>query len=450
MAKKKRQNRYDVTSALGPNALRRLVNSLVKLETQPQMNAINREMTQTQNLGKSQVAGAEAAGSLQANRTNDYYTMLAKSMGQTLSGQQQSGSQYAGNIAGITGAATTQIDQVENARKEQLAQDAAVRGGGLQDNTAFEASIGAARVNAAQQGQDIKGLAATQNANYEGLIQAMTGSTAMKGGETQGQIAGQTQAQVGTINSNVMQQMLELGGKKSDVQASKGGLKAKYLTELRDSEFNKLATAEGLDLNRDQFGETQRSNRMNEKITVAGLQQDELKQRATEKQNQRANNLAQQRIDSTIRQQNITIRGQDITSEDKALDRDLREKLDEGGGVGGLTPYQLRKLHENNAKYRSSIRSVKSIIESVLGSHEQHKTGTYGKNKPGDDHFDWANVKKDLNMKYKDADMVDAAFELWKYGHLSNDVKQRLKDRHIGVPKKWRVPPKGDEYVNKR
>lgn len=451
MAKRRRrQSPYDVTNALGPIALRRLVNSLVKAETRPAVNAINRQETQTLNLGKSQVKGAEEAGSLQANRSTDYYAMLAKSMGQTLSGQQQAGSQYAGNIQGITDKTTTQIDQAENSRKEQLAQDAAVRGGGYQQNDAFEASIGAARVNAAQQGQDIKGLAASQNANYEGLLRAMTGSTAMKGGEIQGQIAGQTQAQVGTINSNVMQQMLELGGKKADVKASAGGLKAKYLTELRDSEFNKLATMEGLNMNRAELQERQRSNKVNENITVAGLQQDQLKQRATQKQDRAANNLAQQRIDSTIRQQNITIRGQDISHEDRKADRELREQLDKGGGVAGLTPYQLRKLHENNAKYRSSIRSVKDIIQSVLGTHEQHKTGTYGKNKPGDDHFDWANVKKDLNMKYKDADMIDAAFELWKYGWLSNDTEKRLKDRHIGVPKGWRVPPKGKELVRKK
>lgn len=429
---------YDISQVLGPQALRQLVNSLTQTEIRPQVDAINTQIKTTRAEGASQQAGAQAAGSLQANRTNDYYTMLAKSMGQVQQGQQQAGQQYAANLQNVTAGTTAQIDQASNDRQSQLAQDMAVRGGGLQQNAGFESAIGAARVNAAQRGQDIKGLAASQNANYEGLINSMAGSTAMKGGEIQGQIASQTQANMGQIGTESMKSLVDLMGQKRTVQAQRGPLTAKNLLQVRDSEFNKLATMEGLNLDTAQLRERIRSAKTNEKLTAIGLTQKELQQRATNKHNSVLEQQAQQRINATIRGQNITVRGQDMSAEQRAADRALREKLQNAGGVAGLTPSELRKLHESNAKYRSSIRSVKSIIEGVLGTHDQHKTGTFERNKPGDKHFEWAQVKKDLNAKYKDADMVDAAFELWKYGHISNSLEQRLRERQIGIPKNWR------------
>lgn len=225
---------YNPNAQLSGSALARAARQMAGLELDPQISAINRETQQ------AQTQGAELE-----RRAGDYYRQVAGDQLQGSAMIQAIGDRLQGRLGEIGAGTNAAMDATQQAEQQRQAQDAQVRGEGLDGGAGANvaAQIAQQRSAAQTQQQVATQQAAEQNAAAERLAAQSAINTGQRGGEETGQIRNR----VGTA-------LTELRGKRSDLEGQRGSLTTKYLTDMRQKSFEntllgkefglKVATAE--------------------------------------------------------------------------------------------------------------------------------------------------------------------------------------------------------------
>lgn len=222
---------YNPLAMLTPEQIRTSVSSLTNAELNPQLGALNRES-----------AVDTAQGKALSERAGGYFNQLQAAMPGMQQAQRDASGTLASRIADAGTAANTSITNAYDHTAANQAQSDAIRGTGLDADTSqrlakeYKDQI----AMSAQQTVINQGQAAASNAGWEGIVNTAATVLPAQAADAQTQLATQ-----------LANQQFEIAGKRADVESTRGGIANKYLLGLRDSEFEKAATSQTLNLKSD-------------------------------------------------------------------------------------------------------------------------------------------------------------------------------------------------------
>jgi hypothetical protein len=383
---------YDPTQQLSGSRLAKATDDLVGLEFDPQRKALDAEAAQTR------TQGAAVQG-----RASDYFRQLAESERGNVERGQAIGNLLNDRIAEIGTQTNAGIDKAEAQSAAALGDDAAVRGPGLDGgSTALAEELAAARARAGENTQRAGQDAASATAAYGGLADLSRQARELRGGETVQQLANAQQAKLFDVDS-----------RRAALEAQVGPKRTETLLGLRQSGFENAATAAGLDLKREDLQAQVRESSADQRLA-------QMKLRATNRQNRARNKLTQKQIDATVR-------GQDKTAEQKALDRASRERL---GAADRTSRERIAKARRKGKTLESAdAKKVKTGIANAFadltaGGKMQFDGKTY------------TNPTKFLRDQGAPGIVIRAALER-KQGGLKLSTVAELKRLGIRVPRSW-------------
>lgn len=317
---------YNPAAVLSGHHLASAVNTLADLQVRPQLSALDRE---------SKTASVQ--GAALSKGAGDYYHQLAQQEAGTVDRMAALTARTRGQLQTIAGDSQAQQTQAEGADKSRQTVDAATRGAGLSGGTGAQAALAAMRARGAQSAQAFRSTGELQGANYEGLAISNRSARGLRGGEIQGQLANRLATKLGDIRT-----------KRSDVEASRGGVATKLLTDLRQSGFENLITAKSLGVKEADLA----AKVANQKSTLdlAGRRQSEV---------ERAN-----RADERVANINAQLKGGSLTETqrhnlqtEKVGLINANKKGSGSSGAGSLTPTQVRKYR---SQYTSAVAKIQS------------------------------------------------------------------------------------------
>lgn len=277
---------FDPGATLSGRSLRRAANTLTRMEAQPQRAALRREMQQ-----------ANRQGSALADRASDYYTQLATLERDNVARQQAIGGELQTRLKGLGDESQAGLSAIEAEAQQRAAQDEAVRGAGLGGGGAERVAAEiAAQKGLAQSGtRQAQEAGELSTANWANLANVAAASRGLQGGET-----------LSRIQNALSGQQADIRGRQSDLETQVAQKRMANLLDLRQQGYENLVTAEGLGIDRAKLR------------TDAQLERERL--RSNERQNRA-------RVRAQRRGQDITMRGQDMTAEQRAADRRARERI---------------------------------------------------------------------------------------------------------------------------
>ena len=229
----RKHNQYlaDISNPAGTLAGPSLVNAahqITNSEFDPLLKDIDKQGTQSR--ANADALRAAASG---------YYGNVNSLLGSIL------GSQDTANAAAVKGATdrgaatAAAISGAADAAKARMAEDAAIRGGGLQGDSAsiLATQTAAQQAAAAQDAQRAQTAAAGAGDASAAFLRGLQGSAAQQGGQLQGAITAQ---QTGQMNA--------LGAQRAKLNAQRLGQFTNTLLRLRQQEADNLFTRAGLNL----------------------------------------------------------------------------------------------------------------------------------------------------------------------------------------------------------
>jgi hypothetical protein len=394
-------------AALTPQDIRRAANAQVDMQTRPTLTALDTQRQQTQVQGK----GIQ-------DRLIQMYGNLSQSIGNELPKIDAAGAQSQQAFRGIGQAAQDAITNSYQQADGRMAADGGRRGAGLDGGASKALASQAALVHAnAAADTSFASMAAQQQQDaYRGLVESMAQTAKMHGTDMAGQAGLETSKTLGDIQ-----------GKRDDVLAQRGPLRAKAVTDLTQQAFNNYATVQGLNLKGDAQAIQLALGTANNALGYDRLN-------STIADDNVDNNISQQNAD-TAKERNAIAWGNLGTAQDKlAWQKSHAAYIDSHGGVKGMTPYQRAQFQKANSAVRGQIKSVGDVGDAF---HQQMVKGDDGKMH----HYTQAQIRAALLKKFgNDADIVNAGIAL-AHNTLNEgahpELIQALKARHIGIPKEW-------------
>lgn len=390
---------------LTPEDIRRSANAMVDLQTRPQLNAIDRQVAQTQTQG----AGI-----------SDRITQLYKNLGQSYTDQ-------LGKFDAGAAASSTRLQGIGQARQaaitgaygqanDRLAADNAVRGPGLDGGTskALASQMGDAQANAAADTAFASTAQQQTSDAYRGLIQSMAANAPMRGAEAASAAGAETAKALGG-----------LADKRTDVIGQGDAMRVKTINDLNQQAFTNYATVQGLNLKGDAQAIQLALGNGNLGEKYDALNNTAANQNVTEEQ-------GDTRLDQGAERNKIAWSNHDLAQNKFDYQKRLASQLGKGG-LKNLTPWQRVQVQKANSDVRGAIQSVGATGDAL---HEQKiKNPETGKYRSATS----AEIRAALLKKYgNDTDVVNAGVAL-AHGTLKQhpELIQALKARHIGIPKAW-------------
>lgn len=386
---------YDPSQILTGRPLATAVHDIADLQVRPQVDAINRSITDT-----------KTQGSALAQRVAGYYGGLAAQEQTGVDAQHGIRESLNQDLAGIASTAKGQIDQANQTERSRAQADAAQRGqgndGGVQQRLAEE--MAARQSGAAQSAQAFESAGAQQGAGAETLANAMRSSGILQGGELQGQLANRTAGQVN-----------DLTGKRADAEASRGPLEAKTLQDLRQQGYENIVTARGLGIKQEQIAAD--AAKATAQVKLA---QDRLSE--TKRSNRAGESTAAQRAGETARHNTVSEnqRGQELDISRARVDVARR---------------RLEKDLRTGPKEPAASRAIKRQIGNALQSYQRYlKPGAHKKNGQSYSIGEIDKLGRDAKIPN---DVLSAARDIAQFGYLTPESEQRLKLAGVRVPAGW-------------
>lgn len=364
---------YDPSVQLSGRQLKRAARQLTGIEFGSARASLDREMEQ-----------ATAQGGELSSRASDYYTQLAREQEGLVARQQAIGAELGGKVKAIGEEGQQALSAVEQEAARRAAADEAVRGTGLSGggDERVAAEIAAARGLATNRSGAAQEAAALQSANYAGLTNLANTARGMAGGETLSRL------QTGLANTQN-----DIRSRRATLDEQVAEKRAANLIALRQQSFENQVTAEGLG------------------IDMAKIKADVSSDRADRR-------LARERIRSAERQtQNrldVTMRGQDMSAEQRAADRRARERISSARKKG-------TKLESSDA--RKLKMGISNAIADLSSTNPK-------------------NPERWLRRRDAPGIVVKAATEVRKSpkGWLQPSTVVELRQLGVRIPSKW-VPP---------
>ncbi len=206
---------YDPGQMLGGETLRNAATRVTNATINPAVQSLDR-----------QAAVTKANGLALQDRTQEYYRQIAGEAQRGLDRSTAINQAAQGQIRVAGDQAQERIATAAQATAGDLSGDAEVRGSGLQIGTRAQEELAAMRANSAATTQNAGITAATTGANDLNFQNSLIPITQLRGAEQY--------AQQGTRTSAALN---EIGGKRSDVLATKGGIFTDNLLKLRQQSF---------------------------------------------------------------------------------------------------------------------------------------------------------------------------------------------------------------------
>jgi hypothetical protein len=355
---------------------------LANIETRPQLKAIGLEIASTRKQG----------GQL-AKNTTDYYRGLAAEEAKSVDRQRAIADRTNQALKGIADETGRANEAAAGEVSGILDQDQAQRGAGL-DGGARErlaAELAARQGVASGSAAAFRSAGVLQGAGAESLSAATRRAGMLRGGETQQEISRRTANTLGNLNA-----------KANDLRSSRGQLATKYLTNLRQTGFENLATVRGL-----------------------GIKQAEIASDAAEAQLQAS--LARRRLQSadrhnrqlerlSARGQDVTARGQDISSADRRQAERGRNRRDRRG-ARQRSATERRRSQEGLTRIYEALDVYRRVGDMSTAARRLRRL--------------------DNPMH---PEVINAAAGLYERGYISRNTIQALRQMGVDVPRKWQPP----------
>jgi hypothetical protein len=247
---------------------------------------------------RQQLASTTRQGTALAARGGDYYRQIAQEEAAGLSRQQALGDMLNKQVAGVGAQQQQYMAGLQGQEAQRQAQDASVRGGGLQGGSNAQGELGALAASMSQQRQAQQVGAAEQGANWTGLLGATAASTAARGGEVQGQLLNRLDSQQQALDT-------QIGTQKQNRAAAV----AANLLKLRQQGFENYATGQTLGLKQAGLVEQTAKDQ-----AATSLARQRLKQSASDNAAQRAITIRGQNLSHLDRQATVTVQRERIAA----------------------------------------------------------------------------------------------------------------------------------------
>lgn len=375
---------YNPLAQLGGYDLQQAANKIAGVQIDPAVNAIN-----------AQIKTAQGVGAEQGKRAEGYYTELAKEVQGGLDQQRAIADRLNQSLAGIASDTAEKTGQAGQAAGQALQGDQAIRGP-VTSSDALQREMAAALASQGKDAQTFRSTGAQSGAAGQSLGQTTLDASRLRGGEVQTDIMGRTRQ---TVN--------DLGQKRTDVEATRGGLVAKALADLRQNEFEKFATVKGLG------------------IKEADLVQSGQIAGQRDRTTRRGQNLTHS---DRVRGQDITARGQDLSHGDRVAaeqGRNWRATLKRGPNGNLSVSSNNRVTGQVNTAWSYLHRLPKGSRAAVLKAMQAGQTS--GKDKDGNT----------VHLPKVDPWAAQAAFDLVQTGRMSSAVYHRLRGLGYQPPAQW-------------
>jgi hypothetical protein len=372
---------YNPGEQLSGNALRRAAEQLVDLQFQPQQRAIQRLS-----------ANAERQGGQLASNASDYYLRLAQHEQGAVTRQQAIGSELQARLGTITDQTQVRLDALADQAQQGQQEATNVTGiGGVQSQAGVEAL--AAQRRQASDAQAIQSAGAAQAANYAGLQQIGQQANMMRGGEVQERLAMQ-----------LANQLAEYRGQGQQLAEQRGNAVGQAVGTLRQQGFENLMTQGALELD---AGKLQ-----------ASVQEDIRAE---------ANNR---------RTVGATIRGQDVTADQRARDRSSREQI---AAMNVQARERIAAAGRKNAAGKTEPADARKVKSGISNAVSLISNGPGFQKRGNDNPQGWA---KRLRSMGAPEIVVRAATER-ATGGLSPQTAAELRTLGVQVPRDWLRPRRG-------
>jgi hypothetical protein len=391
-------------SYLSPTNIRRAADAQVDLATRPTLNALDQQSNQVAVQG----AGIE-------QRIGDMYGALSKQIAGSLDQYNHNAAGQSAALQGIGDSLAAGTSSDQQGAQARLAADTAARGGGLDGGASKALAADAAATNARVSGD--RTFQATQQSQsqdaYRGLISAMAAGLPVRGADMAAQ-----------AGANTTRALSDIAGKRTDILAQRGDMRAKAIGDLNQQAFNNYATVQGLNLQGNKQAIDLAMGQANTLLKTADLNEHVTHDATTEGIAQQNANTAGERADISW--------GNLKNAQDKLAWQKHRAAYIDAHPNAGLSAYQKAQFRKGNDAVRTAIESVGHIgdVDNRLTYKDKDgKTQKYTRDQ----------VYADLLKKFhNDSTVVDAGIAL-AHGTLAKhpELIQALKDRHIGVPKRW-------------
>lgn len=373
---------YTPGTPLGGHTLAESAHDLATLDTKPQLDAIDQASKSAQTQG--QAVSSRAAG---------YYQQLAQQAADSVARQSVISKRLNDTLGGIGDQAQARVAAAGSDQATKLAADADLRGGGLSGGADAQAAVeqAAQADRTAHDAGAYRAAGAAQGANYEGVTNVGSTAAAQRGGE-----------QLGQLDTNLLNSLAKLRTQRQQVQAGMGADETKQLLGLRQSEFNNLATEQGLGI---------KAADITQQAAQARAQARLGNKKLTEKA--KADHLAHldRRYQSAL------------THGDRQAALGLKREISDYQKKYGLGSF--KPTSGTGTKEPASAVSLRRGITNAVTLLQQGHSVRY------------------LQTQKAAPDVVRAAQEINDQGYLSPDTQRSLEELGVQLPPEWRFKPSG-------
>lgn len=370
----KREPLLNPGATLAGTALRKGARSVTNAEFDPKIAAV-----------RTAGRNAQTQGTALVDRNDSYYRQLAEGEAGRVARQKALGAELDASLSAVNRDTSTGLDKAEAAARAAQAADAEVRGtSGAGDRQLLD-ELAAQRARAAGNAQTFRSSAAGDTASYGGLVNAMGGARASHGAETHRD-----------LTTRLANQQADYRAQEQTLKGQKAEAGVKNLLNLRQSSFENAATLRGLGLKEADINATQA--KAERELSLARR-----RQREVERNNRRNAGLAQGRIDTTKR-------GQDLSHSDRQAALDDRKN----------------KKDKPKAESQSS-KNTKLAIDNARSSVRRYRTqGLTG-----------PQITKKARQAKIPPVVLNAARDLEYLGYVSAPNAAALKRAGVRVPGSW-------------
>jgi hypothetical protein len=330
---------YTPGAILGGRALRNAATKLTDLTINPQVQAFDQ-----------QAASTKANGLALQGRTQSYYQQIAAQAQQGLARSQAINQAAAGQIAKAGEEAQSRITGVGATNEAELASDAQTRGPGLQAGQRAQEELAAMRANSAGATQNAAITSAITGQSQLNLQNNLIPITNLRGAEQYAQTGTRTQTALNDI-----------GAKRAQVKASRGGTYLDQLLKLRQQGFENQVVTQGILGDQAKIQADVQKTKINARAKVKLAKMTFRQRKALQNDAQRA--AAKLKA------------GYELTATDKKKLAQAKSRgLVDRNGKPKLSPSEVRQRRSENNKTATQISGAigqaKALKREGLGRHK--------------------------------------------------------------------------------
>jgi hypothetical protein len=215
-----------------------------------------------------------------------------------------------------------------------------------------------------------------------------------------------------------LQDLADVADSGTKLKLQKGADMAKEMSHLLDQEISKAQQNQQLQIAGQKLG-----------VQMAGIKSTAANNTRTNATARHGQQLTFQAAQNRIMQQNDSL--SETQRHNRAMEKNNRDKLKQSGDTGGASKAE----RADRTKAIRATNRMKSYMQDSLGNG--HGKNAFKGGAAGRDDFN--RVVEVLRTRYpNDADLILVAYDLWRFGKLRGDSKNRWKNEYgYQLPGGW-------------